>query len=59
VLPELANPVVITARDEQGRPTATAPAQNKITFGQLLNHSSGLAYFQEGPPTDGGLHSLI
>ncbi|KAJ7852088.1 beta-lactamase [Mycena olivaceomarginata] len=51
VLPELANPVVITARDEQGRPTATAPAQNKIAFGQLLNHSSGLAYFQEGPPT--------
>ncbi|KAJ6512901.1 beta-lactamase/transpeptidase-like protein [Mycena sanguinolenta] len=42
VLPELAAPVVITGDADQ--PTTTASAQNKITFGQLLNHSSGLAY---------------
>ncbi|KAJ7261704.1 beta-lactamase/transpeptidase-like protein [Mycena haematopus] len=40
VLPELADPVVVRAGDI-GHPT---PAQNKITFGQLLNHSSGLNY---------------
>ncbi|KAJ6534393.1 beta-lactamase/transpeptidase-like protein [Mycena capillaripes] len=41
VLPELASPVVITGKDEAGNPVTT-PAKNKITFGQLLNHSSGL-----------------
>ncbi|KAF7346174.1 Acyltransferase mlcH [Mycena sanguinolenta] len=48
ILPELANPVTVTARDADGKPTATAPAKNPITFGQLLNHSSGLAYPQSG-----------
>ncbi|KAF7333735.1 hypothetical protein MVEN_02330000 [Mycena venus] len=41
VMPELANPVVITGKDEAGNPLTT-PAKNKITFGQLLNHTSGL-----------------
>ncbi|KAJ7745677.1 beta-lactamase/transpeptidase-like protein [Mycena metata] len=41
VLPELANPVIVTGHDEQGNPI-TIPAQGKITFGQLLNHTSGL-----------------
>ncbi|KAJ6601929.1 beta-lactamase/transpeptidase-like protein [Mycena vulgaris] len=41
VMPELANPVVITGEDEAGNPLTT-PAKNKITFGQLLNHTSGL-----------------
>ncbi|KAJ7261705.1 beta-lactamase [Mycena haematopus] len=52
VLPELANPVVVTAQDETGRATATVPAKGKITFGQLLNHTSGLDYFINGilPP---------
>ncbi|KAF7336865.1 hypothetical protein MVEN_02122800 [Mycena venus] len=44
VLPELANPVVVTACDDEGRPTKAVPAQRKIIFGQLLNHSSGLDY---------------
>ncbi|KAF8141098.1 beta-lactamase [Mycena galopus ATCC 62051] len=44
ILPELAKPVVVIAQDDAGHPTTTAPAQNKITFGQLLNHSSGLSY---------------
>ncbi|KAJ7857678.1 beta-lactamase/transpeptidase-like protein [Mycena olivaceomarginata] len=42
ILPELANPIIVTARDADGKPTATASAKNPITFGQLLNHSSGL-----------------
>ncbi|KAJ6561999.1 beta-lactamase/transpeptidase-like protein [Mycena capillaripes] len=52
VLPELANPVVVTAHDAAGRPVTTVPAKGKITFGQLLNHSSGLDYFVDGtmPP---------
>ncbi|KAJ7762657.1 beta-lactamase/transpeptidase-like protein [Mycena metata] len=41
VMPELANPVVITGKDKAGNPLTT-PAKNKITFGQLLNHTSGL-----------------
>jgi CubicO group peptidase (beta-lactamase class C family) len=41
VLPELANPVVVTGHDEAGNPLTT-PAKGKITFGQLLNHSSGI-----------------
>ncbi|KAJ6507858.1 beta-lactamase/transpeptidase-like protein [Mycena vitilis] len=44
VLPELANPVVVTAYDEEGKVRTTTPAKGKITFGQLLNHSSGLGY---------------
>ncbi|KAF7374587.1 hypothetical protein MSAN_00343300 [Mycena sanguinolenta] len=48
VLPELANPVIVTAHDEAGRPTASTPAKGKILFGQLLNHSSGLDYYLDG-----------
>ncbi|KAJ6561998.1 beta-lactamase [Mycena capillaripes] len=44
ILPELANPVVVKSLDEAGLPATTAPAQGKITFGQLLNHTSGLDY---------------
>ncbi|KAJ6507847.1 beta-lactamase/transpeptidase-like protein [Mycena vitilis] len=44
VLPELANPVVVTAYDEEGKVRTTTPAKGKITFGQLLSHSSGLGY---------------
>ncbi|KAF7354275.1 hypothetical protein MVEN_01115600 [Mycena venus] len=42
ILPELANPVVITGKDEANGNLLTAPAKNKITFGHLLNHTSGL-----------------
>ncbi|KAJ6512620.1 beta-lactamase [Mycena sanguinolenta] len=54
VLPELANPVVVTAQDEMGRPTTTVPANGKITVAHLLNHTSGLDYFINGilPPDD-------
>ncbi|KAF7299186.1 hypothetical protein MIND_00867300 [Mycena indigotica] len=48
ILPELANPVVATAHDATGAITASRPAVGKITFGQLLNHSSGLDYFVDG-----------
>jgi len=53
-LPELANPVVVTGYDETGRVHTTTPAKGKITFGQLLNHSSGLDYWVDGttPPAD-------
>jgi hypothetical protein len=47
VLPELANPVVVTGYDEAGWVRATTPAKGKITFGQLLNHSSGLDYWAD------------
>ncbi|KAJ7645480.1 beta-lactamase/transpeptidase-like protein [Mycena polygramma] len=50
ILPELANPVVVTARDAEGRPSATSPAKSPITLEQLLNHTSGLQYGQPGPP---------
>ncbi|KAJ7134446.1 beta-lactamase/transpeptidase-like protein [Mycena epipterygia] len=43
ILPELANPVIVTGYDDAGKPLTT-PAKSKITFGQLLNHSSGLDY---------------
>jgi CubicO group peptidase (beta-lactamase class C family) len=49
ILPELANPVIVTARDADGKPTASTPAKNPITFGQLLNHTSGIEYNQSGP----------
>ncbi|KAJ6578097.1 beta-lactamase [Mycena capillaripes] len=55
VLPELADPVVVTGRDEAGRPTTTTPAKEKITFGQLLNHSSGLDYFHDGTTPASGM----
>ncbi|KAF7374585.1 hypothetical protein MSAN_00343100 [Mycena sanguinolenta] len=42
VLPELAAPVVVTG--DADKPITATSAQNKITFGQLLNHSSGLDY---------------
>ncbi|KAJ7826318.1 beta-lactamase/transpeptidase-like protein [Mycena leptocephala] len=48
VLPELADPLVVTGYDEAGLPSTTVPAKEKITFGQLLNHSSGLDYFLDG-----------
>jgi CubicO group peptidase (beta-lactamase class C family) len=48
VLPELANPVVVTEYGADGKPSATTPAKSKITFGQLLNHSSGLDYYLDG-----------
>ncbi|KAJ7018822.1 beta-lactamase/transpeptidase-like protein [Mycena alexandri] len=41
ILPGLGNPVIVTGHDEEGNPI-TIPAQGKITFGQLLNHTSGL-----------------
>ncbi|KAJ7459735.1 beta-lactamase [Mycena latifolia] len=50
ILPELANPVIVTARDAGGKPTATTPAKNPITFGQLLNHTSGMEYNLDGAP---------
>lgn len=46
ILPELANPVIVTARDADGKITATTPAKNPITLGQLLNHTSGLEYHE-------------
>ncbi|KAJ7809167.1 beta-lactamase/transpeptidase-like protein [Mycena leptocephala] len=50
VLPELADPVVVGGCDDVGRPTTATPAQRKITFGQLLNHSSGLDYSLDETP---------
>ncbi|KAJ6557251.1 beta-lactamase/transpeptidase-like protein [Mycena vulgaris] len=47
ILPELANPLVITGRDEAGN-FLTTPAKSKITFGQLLNYTSGLDYSVDG-----------
>ncbi|KAK7016339.1 beta-lactamase/transpeptidase-like protein [Favolaschia claudopus] len=45
VLPELANPLVVTAQDETtGKILTTTPAKGKILFGHLLNHTSGLDY---------------
>ncbi|KAJ7629725.1 beta-lactamase/transpeptidase-like protein [Mycena polygramma] len=55
VLPELANAVVITARDDKGRPTSTVPAKEKILFGHLLNHSSGLDYNYDWTTPPGGM----
>jgi hypothetical protein len=50
ILPELANPVIVTARDADKKPTATTPAKNLITIGQLLNHTSGMEYNLDGSP---------
>lgn len=43
ILPELV-PVIPTAYGADGKPTATTPAKNPITFGHLLNHTSGMEY---------------
>ncbi|KAF7357690.1 hypothetical protein MVEN_00814700 [Mycena venus] len=48
VLPELADPVLVTGYDETGSVRTTTPAKGKMTFGQLLNHSSGLDYWVDG-----------
>ncbi|KAJ7047147.1 beta-lactamase [Mycena alexandri] len=48
--PELANPVVV-GTDEDGHPQ-TRPATAKITLGHLLNHSSGLSYYNDPALTD-------
>ncbi|KAF7291593.1 hypothetical protein HMN09_01250400 [Mycena chlorophos] len=55
IIPELANPVVVTAHDENGRISATRPAVGKITFGQLFNHSSGLDYNLDGTTPSSGV----
>ncbi|KAF7335429.1 hypothetical protein MVEN_02195900 [Mycena venus] len=55
VLPELANPVVVTSHDAAGHPAATAPAKEKIRFGHLLNHSSGLNYMLDGTTPASGM----
>ncbi|KAJ7018818.1 beta-lactamase/transpeptidase-like protein [Mycena alexandri] len=55
ILPELAAPVVVTQHDDAGRPSATVPAKGKITFGQLLNHSSGLDYNLDGTTPASGM----
>ncbi|KAK7005841.1 beta-lactamase/transpeptidase-like protein [Favolaschia claudopus] len=47
ILPELANPVVVTGYDEAGWVKTTRPAKEKITLGNLLNHTSGLDYWAE------------
>jgi CubicO group peptidase (beta-lactamase class C family) len=43
ILPDLANPVVLTGFDQAGAPV-TRPAEKKITLGQLLTHTSGFSY---------------
>ncbi|KAJ7505439.1 beta-lactamase/transpeptidase-like protein [Mycena galericulata] len=48
ILPELADPVIVTGRDSKGIPTTTVPAKNPITFGQLLNHTCGMEYNLDG-----------
>ncbi|KAJ7168538.1 beta-lactamase/transpeptidase-like protein [Mycena filopes] len=55
ILLELANPVIVTEHDEEGRPSAVVPAKGKITFGQLLNHSSGLDYGVDGTTPASGM----
>ncbi|KAJ6507849.1 beta-lactamase/transpeptidase-like protein [Mycena vitilis] len=54
VLPELADPVVVTSYDEAGWVCTTTPAKGKIVFSQLFNHSSGLDYWADRmtPSTD-------
>ncbi|KAK7016351.1 beta-lactamase/transpeptidase-like protein [Favolaschia claudopus] len=48
IIPELANPVIVTAHDEAGHIKTTVPATGKITLSQLLNHTSGLDYALDG-----------
>ncbi|KAJ6562001.1 beta-lactamase/transpeptidase-like protein [Mycena capillaripes] len=47
VLPELANPVVVTSYDEAGWVRTTTPAKAKITVAHLLNHTSGLDHWAD------------
>ncbi|KAJ7459752.1 beta-lactamase/transpeptidase-like protein [Mycena latifolia] len=54
ILPELANPVVVTGFDDAGK-ILTTPAKSKITFGQLLNHTSGLDYGVDGTTPASGM----
>ncbi|KAJ7153078.1 beta-lactamase/transpeptidase-like protein [Mycena crocata] len=44
ILPELAQPVIVTARDADGKATETTPAKIPITLAHLLNHTSGMEY---------------
>lgn len=44
LLPELANPQVLTGFDEQGQPQLR-PASRAITLRHLLTHTAGLGYF--------------
>ncbi|KAF7325956.1 hypothetical protein MKEN_00446500 [Mycena kentingensis (nom. inval.)] len=51
ILPQLANPVVVTAYKDVAAGVgiaSTVPAKNDVTFGQLLNHTSGLDYYHDG-----------
>ncbi|KAJ7775209.1 beta-lactamase [Mycena metata] len=50
ILPELGDAVVV-GTDADGR-TQTTPAKTKITLGHLLNHSSGLSYYNDPGLTD-------
>ncbi|KAF7325943.1 hypothetical protein MKEN_00445200 [Mycena kentingensis (nom. inval.)] len=60
ILPELANPVIVTKRDPVTRKIlATIPAKSAITFGQLLNHTSGIDYSLDSTaPLSGPLPGL-
>ncbi|KAJ7204743.1 beta-lactamase [Mycena pura] len=53
VLPELANPVVVTGHDDAGKPATFTPATAQITLRQLLNHTSGLDYTLNETPVTG------
>ncbi|KAJ7784703.1 beta-lactamase/transpeptidase-like protein [Mycena metata] len=48
ILPEAANPVIVTAVGEDRKPTATTPATTPLTIGHLLNHTSGMEYNLDG-----------
>ncbi|KAJ7696087.1 beta-lactamase/transpeptidase-like protein [Mycena rosella] len=54
ILPELVNPVIVTGLDDAGN-LLTTPAKLKITFGQLLNHTSGLDYYVDGTTPASGM----
>ncbi|KAJ7095963.1 beta-lactamase/transpeptidase-like protein, partial [Mycena belliarum] len=54
ILPELANPVIVTGSDGFGK-LLTTRAKGRITFGQLLNHSSGLDYYVDGTTPASGI----
>jgi CubicO group peptidase (beta-lactamase class C family) len=57
ILPELANPVVVTDYDGAGWVCATTPAKGGITLGQLLNHSSVLDYWADRKTPSNGASS--
>ncbi|KAJ7043996.1 beta-lactamase/transpeptidase-like protein [Mycena alexandri] len=48
ILPEVANPVVVTVVGEDRKPTTTTPATTPLTLGHLLNHTSGMEYNLDG-----------